>query len=154
MEKKVFEGSWEREGRAGTNIISFVLREDFKELLQKHHEGIRHLIELVEIAIRVGVAESCADRLVHEEQVRKLVPRAVVVAQCLVILEPVGAHLHQGAVHRAAAGPAVEPYHQPLPVGDVPVVEEPEEEMAIMLVVDLDVTIPPTSQALRTAKKR
>lgn len=90
-------------------IIIFILREQGEELFEEDDHVVGHLVEFAEVAVRVDVAEASAYRLVYEEQVGKLVPRAVVVLQVATLADSVGADLHQGAVHGGAAGAAVQP---------------------------------------------
>lgn len=101
----------------------------------------RHLIQLVDVAVRIHVAETGPHGLVDEKQVGELIPRARVVLQCVVIFESVGANLHQRTVHRAATGPTVQPNDSPLSVRDMSVLEMPEEKVAIALWIDLDVAV-------------
>lgn len=118
-----------------------VLREQGVPLLQEDDELLGHLVQLAHVGVRVGVAEAGADGVVDEQDVGELVPGALVVHQGLVVLQPVGADLHQGAVLGAAAGPAVQPYHRALLIRDVFVLEVPKEEVAIVFGGDLDVSL-------------
>lgn len=90
-----------------TYVVSLILGEHVKELVQEDHKMGRHFIQLVQVAIGVGITESSADRLINKEQVGELIPRTLVVFQCLFVLESVGANLHQRAIHRAASGPTI-----------------------------------------------
>lgn len=132
-----------------TYIIAIILGEKGEPLLQKDDEMVCHLIEFSKVAVGVDIAETCSDRLVHKEQVGKLVPRAVVVYQIPSFLDPVGTDLHQCAVHTAASGPAVDPYNSPLSVSDVTVLVMPKEQVAIGRRVDFNVPVAPVSDMLR-----
>jgi hypothetical protein len=125
-----------RSHRGSTYIIVLVLWEERKPLLKENHHVLRHLIELGEIAVRVHVAEAGAHGLVNEQHVRKLVPRAIVVFQLTAMAHSVRSHFHHRAVHRRAAGPAVEPQYCPLSVGNVAVLVMPEEKIAVVLRFD------------------
>ncbi len=100
-----------------------------------------HLVELVEIAVGVGVAEARTDGVVDKHDVGELIPRAIVVDQRVLVLEPVGPNFHQGAILGAAPRAAVEPDDRPLPVGDVFVLEVPEEEVTVCFGGDFDVAM-------------
>lgn len=116
-----------------------VLGEEGEPLFQKRHKLRGHLVQFVHEAIRVHVTETRADGVVDKHNVGKLVPGAVVVNQCVLVLEAVGAELHHGAVFGTAAGTTVEPDDCPLPVGNVLVLEVPEEHVAIVFGGDLNV---------------
>jgi hypothetical protein len=102
---------------------------------------VGHLVEIRKIAIRVHIAESRAHRLVDEEQVRKFVPRAVVIFQVATWAYSVWSNLHHCAVHRGAAGPAIQPQYCPLSVRNVAVLVVPEEEIAVVLCINFDVSV-------------
>ena len=141
-------GTWTQARKQGppllcvskTYIILLVLGENSKILFQKRHKLIRHLSQFRHVAIRADEAVSRPDRVVDEEEVRKLAPRALVVGERQVVVDAVRADLHQGAVLGTAAGPAVEPDDGSLFVGDVLVLEVPEEEVAVGLGCDFDVS--------------
>lgn len=123
-----------------TYIIVLVFWENSKELLQKGNKLSRHGAQLMDIAIRVDITEASTDRIVDKEQIGKLIPGTVIQSQRLVTLDPIRANLHQGAILGAAPGPTIEPYHGSLAVRNVIVLEVPEEQVAIVLWNDLDVT--------------
>ena len=122
-------------------IIVFVFWEDGKPFLEEDDELIRHLVQLVEITVGVDIAEAGANGVVHKHDVGELVPRTIVVFQRLVVLEPVGADFHQGAIHRAAPGTTIQPDDRPLFVRDVLVLEMPKEEVAVMCGCDFDMAV-------------
>jgi hypothetical protein len=93
----------------------------------------------VEVRVRVDIAETRANGVVHEEEIRELVPGTIVVDEVLSI-DAVGADLHESAILRTAARAAVEPDDCPLAVGDVLVLKVPEEEISIVFCVDFDVS--------------
>jgi hypothetical protein len=105
----------------------FILWEQSIPLLQKDDELVRHLVQLAHKGVGIDVAEAGADGVVDEQNVGKLVPSAIVVDQRLVVLQSVGANLHQGAVLGAASRPAVQPDDCPLLVRNVFVLEMPKE---------------------------
>lgn len=98
-----------------------------------------HGVELVQVAVGVNVAEAGAGGVVDKEQVGKLVPGAIVDLELVALADAVGPNLHEGAVLGAAAGPAVDPDDGALLVGNVGILEVPEEEVGVVLFVDLDV---------------
>lgn len=94
----------------------------------------------MDIAIRVHIAEPRTNRLIDEQQVGELVPRALIVFQCMIILQPIGSHLHQRAIHRATTRTAVQPNNGPLSIRDMTVLIMPKEQITIVLGVHLDVS--------------
>ena len=104
--------------------------------------------------VGVDVAEPRPHRLIDEEEVCKLMPRSVVVAQRVVIAQPVRPHLHQGSVHGAAAGAAIEPDHGTLAVRNVTILKMPEEEMAVVLGVYFYVPVARVRVTRRQAEDR
>jgi hypothetical protein len=100
----------------------------------------RHFIQLVQVAIGVGITEPSADRLINKQQVGELIPRTLVVFQCLFVFESVGANLHQRTIHRAASGPTIQPNDGSLPIRNMLVLEVPEEEVAVARGVYFDVS--------------
>lgn len=125
-----------------------VFGEQPEPLFQKDDKLPGHLFELVDVAVGVDVAEAGADRVVDKHDVGELVPGSVIVHERLVVLEPVGANLHEGAVLGAASGAAVEPDDGPLLVGDVLVLEVPEEEVSVLFGGDFDVAMRRSCQLL------
>lgn len=95
----------------------------------------------MQIGIGIHVAESRAHRLVHKQQVRKLIPCPRVFNECIRVFDSVRAHLHQCAVHAAATRPAIEPDDCPGPLSDMLIREVPKEEIAVVCRVDGDVSI-------------
>lgn len=95
----------------------------------------------MKIAVGVRIAESRTDRLVDEEQIGKLVPRAIVHLQRLIVLEAVWPNFHQRAVHRTAPGSTIQPEHGPLFIRNVTVLIMPEEQVTVRVRVDLDVPV-------------
>lgn len=69
-----------------THIIMLILREETEPLLEENGELVRHFIKLRYVAIGVDVAETGSDGVVDEQQVRKLMPRAVVVLEVVLVL--------------------------------------------------------------------
>ena len=123
----------------GTYIVMFVFWEQREPLLQEDNKLLGHLVELADVAVCVDVAETGADGVVNKHDVGKLVPRSFVVHQRLVVLEPVGANFHEGAILRAAPRAAIEPNDGSLLVGDVLVLKVPEEEVSVVFGGDFDV---------------
>lgn len=124
-----------------TYIIMAKMRKHLKPLLQKHHHLIRHLTQLMQIAIPIHITKPRPYGIIHKHDIRKLVPAPVIVLQLLAILprlHAVGPDLHHGAVFGTAAWPAVKPDYGALPVRDVTVLEVPEEEVGVCGVVDFD----------------
>lgn len=94
----------------------------------------------MKVGVCVDVAETCADRIVDEEKIRKLVPGAIVEDQ-VIALYAVRSYLHQCTILRAAAWAAVQPDYCSLTIRDMLVLEMPEEEISIVLRVDLDMPV-------------
>jgi hypothetical protein len=129
-----------RDSRHGvTHIVVFILWKQSIPLLQECDELISHVVQFVEIRVRIDVAKAGADGVVDEQDVGELVPGALIVDQRLVVLQPVGANLHQGAVLGAATWSAIQPDDCPLLVRNVFVLEVPKEEVAVVFGGDLDV---------------
>jgi hypothetical protein len=76
-------------------------------LLHKDHELLGHIIQLAEVGVGIDVAVPGADGIVDKQDVGELVPCAIIVHKRLVVLQAIGADLHQGAIFRAASRPAV-----------------------------------------------
>jgi hypothetical protein len=111
--------------------------EQSKPLFEESDKLIGHIVELMEIAIGIDVAETGANRVVHEQQIRELVPGSIVQDQ-LLSLHSVGSDFHQRAVLRTTARATIEPNDGPLLVGDVLVLEVPEEHVSVVLGCDPD----------------
>jgi len=90
-----------------THIVMLIFWKEAEPFLQKDDHVVSHLIKITEIAIRIDIAETSAHGLIDKEEVRKLIPRTVVVLQVATFLHSVWSHLHHRAVHRGAAGPTV-----------------------------------------------
>lgn len=90
----------------------------------------------MQIRISVDIAEPRPHRLIHKQQIRILMPAPRVLLQRVLILYPVRANFHQRPVHAATARSAVEPYHSPLSLRNVLVLEVPEEEVTVVVRVD------------------
>lgn len=123
-----------------THIIVFIFGEDGKELLHKANKLSRHGVQLVEIVVGVDITVASANRVVDKEQIGEFVPSAIVEGQCLVTLDSVRTNLHQGAIFGAAARSTIQPYNGSLAVRNVVVLEVPEEQVAMNVWGDLDVT--------------
>jgi hypothetical protein len=124
-----------------THIVMLVFRKQGKELVQELDKLVCHLVQLVDIAVCVDEAEASTDRIVDEKKVRKFVPGAVIVDEVAVVEQAIWSNLHQRAIFGATAGPAVKPNNGALLVCDVLVLEVPEEEVAIVLGRDGDVSM-------------
>jgi hypothetical protein len=100
----------------------------------------RHFVQLMEVAVCIRVAEASPNGLINKKQIGELIPRTLVVFQRVVVLESVWANLHQGTVHGTASRPTIQPDHCALSVCNMSVLVMPEEEVAVGLRVDLDVS--------------
>jgi hypothetical protein len=118
--------------RQETYVVVRKLREELEPFLEEVDELRGHLIQLGHVTIRVDVAEAGPDWVVDEQQIGKLVPAALVQLQLVALSHSIWTDLHQGAVLGAAAGAAIEPYHESLAIRKVTVLEEPEEEVAVV----------------------
>lgn len=99
-----------------------------------------HFIQLMKIAIGVRIAKPGADGIIDEEQVGKFIPPTLVVLQRMVVLESVGPNFHQCAIHRATSRTPIQPNDSALAVCDVTVLEMPEEQVAVGVGIDLDMS--------------
>jgi hypothetical protein len=108
------------------------MRKQCKPLLQERDELICHLLKLVDVAVPIHVAETCADRVVHEENIGELIPRAINKLKIPSLSDSVGANLHQGTVFRTATWPSIQPYYRPRSVGEVFILKVPEEEVSVV----------------------
>ena len=122
-----------------TYIVAFILGKQLKESGEESDELGGHLVQLVEITVGVDIAEARPDRLIDEEQVGELVPRPVVVRQGMVVLQAIRADFHQRAVHRATARASIQPDDGALAIGDMTVLEMPEEKVPVVLRIYLNV---------------
>jgi hypothetical protein len=101
---------------------------------------IGHLVKFFHVGIRVDQAKSSAHRVIDKQEVGKLAPGAIVVVEVLLVLEPIGANLHHGAIFGAASWSAVDPDDGSLLVGDVLVLKVPEEQISVALGGNFDMT--------------
>lgn len=124
-----------------TYVVMLVLGEHGEPLPEELDKLLGHLVELVQVCIGVDITETGSNGVVDEEQVRELVPGAVIVGEGVLILDSVGANLHQGTVFGTAAGAAVQPDDGALPVCDVLVLEVPEEEVSVVFGGDFNVAV-------------
>ena len=116
-----------------------ILRKDSKPLFQELHNLFRHHIQVMYKLVPVDIAEPRAHRIIDEQHITKLIPAALVIPQRSVILNTVRTYLHQSTIHAAAARPTVEPDDRTLAIRNVPVLKEPEEEVAVVFGCDFDV---------------
>lgn len=122
-----------------TYVVTFILRKQLKERGQEGDEMGGHLVQLVEIGVGVDIAETGPDGLIDKQQVGELVPRTVVVRQGLVVLQSIRANLHQRAIHRATPRASIQPDDGALTIGDMTVLEMPEEKVPVVLRIYLNV---------------
>lgn len=132
----------------------FVLGEHAKELLEEGHELLGHGIELMDVAVGVDIAEASTNGVVDEEEVGELVPGPLVGHELAVFDNSIRADLHESAVLGTAAGAAIEPNDGSLPIGDVVVLEMPEEQVAVGLWCDFDVAIGKTRVSRQDPTRR
>ena len=132
-------GVGRKRGQCATYIVVAIFGEYVKPLLQKGDHLLRHLVQIMDQRIPIHIAEARPHRIVHKQHVGELIPPPLLHPQRPILIDSIRPNLHQRPVHRAAPGPAVEPDHRPLLVRDVPVLEEPEEEIPVVLGRDLDV---------------
>lgn len=121
-------------------MVTLVFGEQAVPFLEEYDELGGHLVEFMDIAVSVDVAEASADGVINEKQICELVPAAIVVLQGVGIFQAIGTYLHHGAVFGTAARSSIEPDNGALSVGDVLVLEVPEEHVSVVLGSDLDVT--------------
>lgn len=121
-------------------IIPFIFWEQLEPLFEESNELGGHLIQLVEVTIRINVTESGSDWLIDEEHIGEFIPRSFVVLQRIIVLESIRSHLHQCAVHGAASRSTVQPDDSPLAVGDMTILKMPEKEIAVVFRVHLYMT--------------
>lgn len=82
----------------GTHIIMAVVRKHGEPLLQERHKLRCHILELMHVAVRIHVAETCPNRIVHKQEICKLVPRSVDLLQLPARPDSVRSYLHHSAV--------------------------------------------------------
>lgn len=97
--------------------------KDVEEVLQEFDHLVGHLVKIMKVCVGVHIAESRAHWLVHEEQVREFIPRAVRVFQVAPRPHSIGPNFHEGSIHGAAAWATVQPYYCSGSVCKVTVVE-------------------------------
>ena len=110
-----------------------MLGEEFEVFLEEDNESIGHLVQFVLEAVSIYVAVTSPNGIVHEEQVRELIPRPIVVAECVVFVDPIRPNLHESAIHGTAPGTAIQPYHCAMLICEMAVFEVPEEQITVML---------------------
>ncbi len=92
-----------------------MLREHDEELLQKHDHLLGHVVQLMQIAVSINIAEPCPYRIVHEKYVGEFVPATVIVYQLLLSItigdNPIRPNFHHRAIHATASWPAIEPQY-------------------------------------------
>lgn len=114
--------------------------EQGEELFKKLNELVGHFVEFMNEAIGIHKAEASSNWIIDKEKVGKLVPGAIVEDQVLV-LDSIGANLHHRAVLGTATRPTIYPDDGTLLVGDMLVLEVPEEEVSVVFGCDLDVAV-------------
>ncbi len=65
----------------GTHIIIFVLGEHLEEFFQEENHLISHVLELMNVAVCIDIAEACPNRIVDEKDVGEFVPRSIIVSK-------------------------------------------------------------------------
>lgn len=116
-----------------THIVTLILGEQLKELVQEDDELVGHGGKLVDVAVGIDIAEPGSDWVVHKEQVREFVPRAIVQFESFWVLDSVGSNLHERTVLGTASWTTIDPDDGPLLIGNVLVLEVPEEEVSVAL---------------------
>jgi hypothetical protein len=119
----------------------FKVRKQGKPLLKKSDKLVCHVIELGNISIGVDVAEAGANRVIDEEKVREFVPGAIVILEMVTVFQPIWTNFHHGTVLGTAAWTTIKPDDGSLPIGDVLILEMPEEKIAIVFWGDFDVSV-------------
>ena len=110
-----------------TYIIMLVLGEQSEPPLQESDKVGRHIGQLVDVCVGVDITEASTDGVVDKQDIGELVPGTIVVYQSVLVLQPVGANFHQCAILGTATGTTVQPDDGSLFVGDMFVLEVPEE---------------------------
>lgn len=85
-------------GTSSAYIVTVVLGENGKELLEELNKLVGHFLELLDEAVGVDVTVSGTDGIVDKEKVGKLMPRAVVPHESFGVLDSVWPDFHQRAV--------------------------------------------------------
>ena len=116
-----------------------ILRKHAEPLLQERDYLSCHPVQAMDQRVSIHIAETSTHRVVDEQYVRELIPATFAVPQSSIFIDPVRPNLHQRTIHTAATRPAVEPNDGALSVRNVSVLEEPEEEVAMVLRGDFDV---------------
>ena len=114
-----------------------MLWEDGEPLLQEGGHLDRHLVQIMNVRVRVHITEAGSDRVIDEKQVRKLIPATIVHGQCPIFLHSIRSNLHHRAVHATATRASIQPDNGSLAVRDVSVLVEPEEHVAVVFRCDL-----------------
>ena len=102
---------------------------------------IGHVVEFMDIAVSVHIAESCPYRIIDEKDVGEFIPRTIVVSKSRFVLQSIGSNLHQSTIHRTAARSAIQPQHRPLSISYVAILKVPKEEIPIVRRIDFNVTM-------------
>ena len=110
-----------------THVIAVVLREEVKPLLEEDDELVGHLLKLVNVVVGIDGAEARADGVVNEQKIGELVPGAIVVHQMVLILQAIRTDFHHGAIFGTATWSTIDPNDGSLFIGDVLILEMPEE---------------------------
>lgn len=132
--------------RVSTNIICFVMRKDLEEFLEEYDDIVCHGPQFVNITVSVDVAVAHTDRVVDEEEVGIFIPAAVGVYESVVVFQSIGADLHQSAILGTTARTSIEPNDSSLSIGDMSILEVPEEEVSIVLGGNFDMPVRPDSR--------
>jgi hypothetical protein len=112
--------------------------KDFEEFLEEYDDIVCHGPQFVNITVSVDVAVAHTDRVVDEKEVGIFIPTAVGVYESAVVFQSIGADLHQSAILGTTAGTSIEPDDSSLSIGNVSILEVPEEEVSIVLGRNLD----------------
>ena len=70
----------------GTHIIILVLWKHLEELFKEKDHLIGHVVELMNVAVRINIAEACPYRIIDKKNVGKFIPGSVVVSESRFIL--------------------------------------------------------------------
>jgi hypothetical protein len=103
------------------------LRKESEPLLEEDDELVGHLLEFMNITVGINGAKTRADGVVDEEKVCEFVPGAIVVYQVVLILKSIRADFHHGTIFRTATWSTIDPNNGSLFIGNVLVLEMPEE---------------------------
>jgi hypothetical protein len=116
----------------------FILREEREPLLQEYNKLICHFWQIMYVAIPIRITEARAYWIVDKHDICKFVPRSIIIFEMFLVLQPIWANFHQGSILRTAARPTIQPYHCPLPVRNMSILEMPKEYIAIVFWADFD----------------